>query len=371
MKVVIDATPLLLRSAGVKSYLYHWIGALRALAGEDAIGLFPRIARIGPLDHERSVASPAATLSGIAALHAANYLRLPTPELLCRGARVFHCSNQLRRPPRRCLLTATLHDATCWKMPEFHTSGNILADRRFAREILARAAAVIAVSESTRRDAIELLGLHPGRVVTIHNGVSESFFRATDGDAARVRAALKLDKPYVLALGTVEPRKNLDRLLDAWLALRPDLRASHDLVVAGPAGWGAARTLARLESDIPGVRRIGYVPEADLPGLTRGASVLAYPSLYEGFGFPLAQAMACGVAAITSNVSSLPEIAGGAARLADPLSVAEIAAALEALLGSPAERARLGALGRRRALEHFRWNLAAEKSLALFRSLAA
>jgi alpha-1,3-rhamnosyl/mannosyltransferase len=369
MKVVIDATPLLLRSAGVKSYLYHWISALRDQAGDDAIGLFPWIPAIGPLDHERSVASRPATLLGIAALHASNYLGLPTPGWMSRGADIFHCSNQVRRPPRRCLWTATLHDVTCWTLPEMHTPGNIRADRRFAREVLARAAAVIAVSESTRRDAIEHLGLHPDRVVTIHNGVAEAFFRADGNDASRVRAKLQLAKPFVLSLGTIEPRKNIDRLLDAWLTLRRDVREAHELVIAGPAGWASAQTLARLESRPPGVRRLGYVPEADLPGLLRGATLLAYPSLYEGFGLPLAQAMACGVPAVTSNVSSLPEIAGGAARLVDPRSADEITAALDVLLSDPAERARLGARGRERALQNLRWPLAAEKSLALFRRL--
>jgi alpha-1,3-rhamnosyl/mannosyltransferase len=370
MRIVIDATPLLLRSAGVKNYLYQWIGALRGLAGEEAIGLFPRIGRLGPLRHDRSIASPAVTALGLAALHAANTLRLPAPAWMARGADVFHCSNQLHRPPRGRPWTATLYDASCWRLPECHTPANILAERRFAARILTRAAAVIAISESTRRDAIGLLGLSPERVVTIHSGVAEEFFHASSDDAARVRARWGLGKPYVLVLGTIEPRKNLDRLLDAWQSLRPDLRAAYDLAVAGLPGWSCRGTLARLDAGIPGVRRLGYVPESDLPGLTRGAALLAYPSLFEGFGLPLAQAMACGVAAITSSVSSMPEIAGEAARIVDPLSTGEIAAALDGLLADPDARARLGALGRERARRMFRWRLAAEKSWAVFTRLA-
>jgi alpha-1,3-rhamnosyl/mannosyltransferase len=163
----------------------------------------------------------------------------------------------------------------------------------------------------------------------------------------------------VLYVGTLEPRKNLATLLDAWLAVRPELRHKFDLVVAGPRGWISDATFARVRAES---RYLGYVPEAQMPGLVAGAALLAYPSLYEGFGFPVVQAMAAGVAVVTSNNSCLPEIAGDAAALVDPRSAAEIAAALNRLLESESERAELAKRGRARA-DRYRWERCAAESL--------
>jgi alpha-1,3-rhamnosyl/mannosyltransferase len=256
-------------------------------------------------------------------------------------------------------------------MPELHTRANLRADRDFAARVLTRATALIAVSESTRRDAVEYLRVPPERIVTIHSGVAEAFFQVSEEEARAVAERLALAKPYVLFVGTLEPRKNLDRLLDAWLALPGDLRQAYDLAIAGPAGWAAPATLARLDSISSSVRRLGYVPESDLPALTRGAALGVYPSLYEGFGFFVAQAMACGVAVLTSNVSSLPEIGGDGCVYIDPLSRGELAAALRTLLESPARREQLGARGRALAEERYRWSQCARRSLEFFRSLGA
>lgn len=362
MKIMVDATALLLRSAGVKNYLYHWIAALQAQAGGTEITLYPPMAEVGALDHERSVASKWATRRGIAMAVANLRLGVPFPHWCARGADVFHCSNQVRTPPRRGKLTATLYDLTCVKMAELHSAANVAADRRFTECVLRRADGLIAISENSRRDAIELLGLRPERIRTIPCGVSEAYF------SARPRVAAK---PYVLAVGTIEPRKNIDRLLDAWGLLSDDLRHGFDLVIAGAAGWAEARTLARLRAAPAGVRWLGYVSEEELPALTAGATVLAYPSLYEGFGLPLAQAMAAGVPALTSNLSSLPEVAGDAARLVDPLSVGEIRDGLRALLENPDERRARGSAGLVRARENYRWPLVAARSLEFFRDVIA
>jgi glycosyltransferase involved in cell wall biosynthesis len=368
VKIMVDATALLLNSAGVKGVLYHWIHALRAQQ-RDEIFVYPPMATIASLDHQRSVSTRWATLRGLVMAVSNQRMGAPFPAWFARGMDVFHCSNQVRYPPRRCRLTATVHDLTCWKMPEFHTAANVVADREYAARVLKRADGLIAVSENTRQDAIALLNIRPERIVTIPNGVSESFFAATDEYASAVRARWKLGKPYVLSVGTIEPRKNLDRLLDAWSQLRPELREEFDLVIAGPAGWGSDQTRARLQNPPRGVFWLGYVPEADLPGLTRGATALAYVSLYEGFGLPLAQAMAAGVPAVTSSVSALPEVAAGSARLADPFSVSEIAAALTALLDNPEERRKLGEAGRRRALAEYRWSGVAARSLEFFHQI--
>jgi len=359
MRLCIDATALLVRSAGVKTYTYNWIRALaREARPADSISLFPFFSTVGALDHEHSVAPRAATLRGLALMHSMNYLRLPL--LSFGGWDLLHASQMIHHPPRRIRLTATVHDMTCWSMPALHRSGNVAAMLRFGDRVLRRAAGLISVSECTRQDAIRILGLDPERIVTIYPGVDDRFFNA---------APAQRGKPYFLYVGTIEPRKNIGTLLDAWAALPDSVRGEYELVVAGPEGWGVAGTMARLRAGAPGVRYLGYVPEEDLPALTAGAAALVYPSVYEGFGLPVAQAMAAGVPVVTSNVSSMPEVAGDAALLIDPQSAAELAAAMELLALSPSLRAGLASRGRKRA-GRFRWEECARRSLEFFHRIS-
>jgi glycosyltransferase involved in cell wall biosynthesis len=361
MRLTIDAVPLLVRSAGVKNYLFHWIAHLRRLLGDREVALFPALGRLPDLDHEGSAANPAGTLARQALLYALNLRPNHVWDWIGPPADIFHAT-KLRNPPRRPRLTATLHDVTCWLMPEMHQAANVAAEQLFADCIWKRAAGLIAVSENTRRDAARVLGLDAAKIRVIYPGVAETFFDAAPAPCAR---------PYVLYVGTLEPRKNVDRLLDAWSSLPAGLRAEFDLAAAGPQGWHADRTMARLRSPemaACGVRYLGYVPEPQMPGLTAGATIFVYPSLYEGFGFPVAQAMAAGVPVITSGVSSLPEIAGGAAALVDPRSVDEIRAALERLLTSPSARAQMAQAGRVQA-QRFRWESCARQSVEFFEQL--
>jgi glycosyltransferase involved in cell wall biosynthesis len=358
MRLTIDATSLLLRSAGVKSYTYHWIDHLRRQArpGEE-IRAFPLLGDLPELDHETSALSLYAT-PRLAMLQAANWMAPAVLDWAVADSDVFHASNMVRRVPRRTRLTATLHDLTSLLMPELHTRGNIRADRSFFDRIVHRADALIAVSENTRQDAIRLLGIAPEKITTIHSGIPESYSSAVP---------TKRERPYVLYVGSIEPRKNLATLLDAWKQVKSDLRRQFELVIAGPAGWSSEATIARIRAE---ATYIGYVPEPDLPGLVAGAMAFAYPSLYEGFGFPVAQAMAAGVPVVTSNTSCLPEIAGDAALLADPRSPGEIAAALTRILESESVRADLSARGRARA-QQYRWETCAEHSLEFFRKITS
>lgn len=369
MRICIDATPLLLRSAGVKNYLYHWILHLRREAGEETVETFPSLPGLGALDHERSVAGRLPTLAGLTRLHLANYLHLPVLDPVGRGLDVFHASQLLRRPPRTCRITATLYDLTCWLMPEVHTRGNVSAARGFAAQVVPRADRLLAISENTRRDAVRVLGLDGDRIEVIHPGVAEQFFRVSSEAVAAVRARYGLKKPYVAFVGTIEPRKNVGLLLEAYRNLREELRQEFDLVIAGPAGWKESSLMEQLRVARDGVRYLGYVAEGDLPGLTAGATVFAYPSLYEGFGLPVAQAMAAGVPVITSNTSSLPEITGGAALLVDPRSVSELGQALERMLAAPDQRANLARRGAE-AARSYRWEASARQSLDFFRRVA-
>jgi len=360
VRIGIDATPVLLRSAGVKTWIWHWVENLRRAAGvDDVVESFPSIGLTTRLVHEGSVLGPLATWVHLGLLYAVN---APGNVLLDRLARPFdvvHLSNQVRRLPRGTRVTATVHDMTCWLMPELHTAANVKADREFAERVLKQADRLIAVSENTRRDAMRLLDLPPEKIEVIYSGVADAFFDAKPRESRR---------PYVLFVGTIEPRKNVETLLDAWAQLKPSLREEFELLVAGPEGWGAERTMARLRAIPEGVRYLGYVSEQELPSLTAGATVFVYPSLYEGFGFPVAQAMAARVPAITSNLSSLPEVAAAGSVLVDPRSAEELHRGLELLLTSPELRRKLARDGYRQAQE-FRWETCARKSLAFFHGL--
>jgi glycosyltransferase involved in cell wall biosynthesis len=356
MRILIDATPLLLRSAGVKTYTYHWIQHLLQEARNEQILTFPRLGNFAALNHEHSILGPIQTYPHLGLLYLANRVpSIPLTRLMTPRTDVFHVSNQIRNPPRGVRITTTIYDMTCRLMPELHTSDNIRADESLAKNVLARADGLIAISENTRQDAVRLVGLNPDRIQVIYPGVPEVYFGAQPRPA---------DRPYVLYVGTIEPRKNVDALLDAWERLR--LEADFDLVIAGPNGWASEKTMARLDSRPPGVRYLGYVHEDELPGLTAGAAVFVYPSLYEGFGFPVAQAMAAGVPVVTSNTSSLPEVAGDAAILVDPRSPSEIGAAITRLLTSPSLQQQLRTAGAARA-QRYHWGNCARQSLEFFR----
>lgn len=370
--VTIDATSALLRSAGVKNYTYHWVRHLRAQALKhaqalqarpgDEIRAFPYLHDFGKLDHQASTLSPWQTVPRLGLLYLARGSSLL--DWVLRGSDVFHASNQVRRKPSRMKLTATIHDLTCWLMPEFHIEGNISADKMFAERILKRADGLIAVSENTRQDAIRLLGIAPDRIETIHSGIDDRYFAVQPPHFVMTPGARY--RPYVLYVGTIEPRKNLDTLLDAWSALSAELRGAFQLWIAGPEGWGSEKTMARVRNE---ATYWGYVDEEILPSLVAGATAFVYPSLYEGFGFPVAQAMAAGVAVVTSNNSSLSEIARDGALLVDPKSASEIASALTRLLESESLRQDLGSRGRKQAAQ-FRWENCAERSLEFFRRIA-
>jgi alpha-1,3-rhamnosyl/mannosyltransferase len=367
MRIVIDATSLLLRSTGVKNYMYYWIRALQEQPLGECIRLFPYFRRLSQLNHERSCAGKWATRSGRLLVNFCNIRGNRTLDLLEARADVFHASQNLRNPPRwRPRLTATIYDMTCWILPETHTPANVAATKRYGDQVLRRAAACTAISESARRDAIEILGLAEDRVETIYPGVADGFFAATPEDARAVARTYGLERPYILFVGMIEPRKNIDRVLDVYSSLSQAVRSEYELVVAGALGWCKPETVNRLLRPAAGIRYLGYVPESDLPGLTAGAALFFYPALYEGFGLPVAQAMACGVPVITSRGSALEEIGGKDVVTVEPHCIDEMAAAVERLALSPGLRSELGQRGRRRAAQ-YTWARCAEQSLAFFR----
>ncbi|MCC6190725.1 MAG: glycosyltransferase family 4 protein [Anaerolineales bacterium] len=259
----------------------------------------------------------------------------------------------------------TIHDLGYRRFPQAHPPGQ----RRYldwSTRFSARFAAhLLADSAATRRDLAEFYGAPPEKVTVVYPGGPEGLTRV---DPAPVRARYGLPDDYVLHVGTLQPRKNLARLMEAVAALRgrwPGLA----LVLAGRPGWLAEPLLAQAHACSAFVRLLDYVPAADLPGLYSGARVFAFPSLYEGFGFPVLEAMACGTPVVCANTASLPELAGEAALLVDPADTEALAAALGRVLGEPNLRAGLAARGYVQ-LQRFSWDRAAQQTLAVLEMAA-
>lgn len=252
-----------------------------------------------------------------------------------------------------------------------------------------RSAAFIAVSQATADELARHFPATVGRTTVAHLGVSPALLAAHTPAASGVSggppaaggvsvvgapddAGPELDATetalpapgFVLAAGTLEPRKNLPRLVDAYRSLPAALRAAHPLVVVGALGWQTGATLAALESLGPAAIRLGHVSDAELAELYRRCAVFCFPSLGEGFGLPVLEAMAAGAAVLTSNTSSLPEVGGDATAYADPRDTQSIARVLRDLLESDARRAELGRRAAKRAAE-FSWERFAETVLAV------
>lgn len=252
----------------------------------------------------------------------------------------------------------TIHDLTYKRYPELlqkETLENL--ERTMAREI-AIADAIICVSESTRRDLLHYYPVDPGRAIAIHSGLG---IRATPEPPAG------LPERYILFVSTVEPRKDLTTLLDAFELVRARGEYDGSLVVVGRIGWKSEALLPRLRQ--PGVVHLDYLRASQLTGVYQGAEIFVFPSLYEGFGFPLLEAMSHGVPAIAARSSSLPEIGGDAALWFEPRDAAGLAAHIARLAADEELRAQLSAKGRARAAE-FRWDVAADATLEVLRRVA-
>ena len=229
---------------------------------------------------------------------------------------------------------------------------------------------MITGSESTRQDVIALCGVPAERVVTIPDGVTGAFCPADPQAVAEFRRRKGLPDRFILFLGTLEPRKNVVRLLDAYAAWRRVSREPVSLVVAGGKGWFYETIFARAAELGLGDAVIfpGFVPGDELPWWYRAAELFVYPSLFEGFGLPPLEAMACGTPTITSNVSSLPEVAGSAALLVDPEDTAGLTDAIARVLSDPALAAELRAAGPRQAAR-FPWSRTAAETAQVYRQV--
>ena len=289
--------------------------------------------------------------------------RPPLPAGL-RGTDVVHATNPSAIPPTgaRQRLVVTIHDLAFEHFPELFPRQSRWLYRLGLRAAIKRADAIVTPSRHTAEDLVSRTKVEPDR---IHVVPLAAALRTSDADPKEARDRLKVAAPYILFVGTLEPRKNLVPLVRAYRRIA-GTGLPHTLVLAGPMGWQPAALLREIALDGPGdVVLTGAIPPDDLDALYRGAAAFVYPSLYEGFGLPVLEAMARGVPTIASNVSSVPEVLGDAGIAVDPRSVPGLADALEGVLTNEDLAADLSSRGRERA-RRYTWDETARRTLQVY-----
>lgn len=296
-------------------------------------------------------------------------LRLPFPVQWVTGPLdLFHSPDFVLPPVAKGIPTMlTVHDLSFVHYPQTFPPNLVAYLNRVVPWSIHRATHVLADSQATRNDLIDIWNVSADKITVLYGGVNERFRPIADMTRLeKMRAKYGLtDKPYLLSVGTLQPRKNYAMLIRAFRQIAA--RWPHNLIIAGDRGWLFDETLAEVERQglEERVRFIGFVDDADLPTLYSGATLFAFPSLYEGFGLPLLEAMACGAPVISSDASSLPEVARGVggeevAVLLSPHQEGDWTAAIEQLLEEPARRKRMKALGFEQA-SRFSWRKTAAK----------
>lgn len=268
----------------------------------------------------------------------------------------------------------TIHDLAIYRHPEWFARGQFFSKRILVPQSIKKANAIIVPSEATKKDLIDLFGVGEEKVVVIPHGVEERFFRNSDlSFNSSPRLGREPDGKYILFVGTIEPRKNLGRLIEAYEGLPRETRDEYDLVIAGGRGWGGEDKKLKIKVQNLGpksqskITLLGYVPDQDLPALYQGASVFVYPSLYEGFGLPVLEAMAAGVPVVTSQGTAMEELsrASESAALVNPYSVESITSGILKIIRDEAYSSGISRVGTQTARQ-FSWERTAKASMKVY-----
>jgi len=371
MRVVLDATAIPADRGGVGRYVDELVPALVRCGVALTVVCRPRDAGRYEEVGAAVAAAPAATENRGARL-AWEQLGLPRAVRRAR-ADVLHSPHYTMPHAAGAPTVVTLHDATFFSHPDLHSRVKRAFFRTATRHAVRHAASLVVPSRATAQEVRRHAGGDPALFHVAYHGVDRALFHPVGpAERERVRASLGLDGPYVAFLGTLEPRKNVPALVRGWARAVADRDVPPPLVLAGGRGWDqdVDPTVTEVTSRDPRLRvlRPGYLPLDDLPGLLAGAQVVAYPSLGEGFGLPVLEAMACGAVVLTTRRLSLPEVGGDAVAYCDTDADA-VAAGLAALLDDAPRRATLAAAAVERA-RGFDWDTAARVHVAAYEQAA-
>ena len=375
MTIYIDISAAVHQSAGLARYAESLVRALLAYHGQERqFGVFYNRDRQSrplsglegmPTRTVRAGYKPWRMAVWLGQLAGIGFDRLlPDAELL-------HCTEHLLIPLHSMPTVLTVHDLIYHLFPAYHKRLNYWYLNSAMPLFVKRANALITVSESSKRDLMRVYGVPADKISVIYEAASPDFRPISAERVAEVKACYGLPEQYLLAVGTIEPRKNLIRLVAALRLLRPKY-PGLSLVIVGGAGWLYQDFFEHLEKldDPRSVLLSGYVPDADLPAVISGAAVCVLASLYEGFGLPILEAMACGTPVVCSNTSSMPELGGEAACYFDPYNTEDIVAAISAVLADADLRADMRERGLAQAAR-FSWQKAAKETLAVYERVLA
>lgn len=367
MIVSVDIQAAIAQRAGVGRYTKSLVENLAPLAGEDELRLFYfDFKRKGnPFPAEGAAEKAVRWFPGRVAQGAWKTVGWPPYNWFAGRADLYHFPNFIRPPVVKGHSVVTIHDLAFLRLPETIEEKNLAYLDRKIHETVERADAIIAVSEFTAAEIRELLNVPHDRVTAIHEGLSPSITRPPDAAIQATRNALGLERPYVLMVSTLEPRKNIPFLVDVYEALGD---FDGDLVLAGMKGWKYEPIMKWIQNSPRATQivRIDYVPENQLPALYAGAELFLFPSLYEGFGFPPLEAMACGTPVVSSTAGALPEVLGDAACLVEGYDAQEWADVIHGLLRDQAGKDRLREKGSKQ-VTRYTWEETARKTWALYR----
>jgi len=372
MRICIDVQPAVAQRAGVGRYVLSLANSLaHCIPASDSMDLvyFDFMGRADPSGLPSRFVRPVRLVPGRLIQYSWKTLRWPPYTAFAPGADVYHFPNFILPPVRkgaRCAVT--IHDLSFIRHPEFAEERNLAYLRAGIQRTARSADAVLTVSSFSAREIEELLGVPRSRIHTTLLGVAPFFKPLPAAAAAAEVAALGIDRPFILTVGTIEPRKNLPFLVEVFSRLR-----AFDglLVIAGSTGWKYADSIRAIENSSAAtrIRRVTHVGDRLLPALYSAASAFVTTSHYEGFGLPPLEAMACGTPVISSSGGSLPEIVGEAGLVLRGFDSEEWAAALDSALADTGLRSRMTADGLKRAAG-FTWRKTAEQTLQAYRSIA-
>ena len=381
MKIGIDISQIVYEGTGVSNYTRSLVEALVKASNNDEFVLFGSSLRIRRPLKEFLKNLQAKNVKG-----KFSYLPPKLLEFLWNGVHlfpveyfvgeidVFHSSDWLEPPTKNAKKITTIHDLTVFKYPETFspTGGHDIVKNQKRKLFFAKRECdiIVCVSETTKQDVMEILKIPERKLRVVYEAPDPFYSPRSEDNIQKIKEKFNIGGDYLLCVGTREPRKNLERAIIAFAEISR-VYADLTLIIAGKYGWGNDSSKfkvqsAKLESR---VKILGYVEKEDLPALYSGAQAFIYPSLYEGFGLPILEAMACGCPVVTSNLGSMKEIAGEAAILVDPVSISGIANGIAKIVGDSKTRNRLINEGQRRNLE-FSWEKTAFQTLDIYRSLA-
>jgi glycosyltransferase involved in cell wall biosynthesis len=373
MRIGIDATALPLQPVGAGIYMINLVRALAAVNERDELVIFTHPAGRKQMAVQESKRFRWAVVPDKSILRRLFWEQIGLPRLVGKMRLDLLHSLHYTRPWRLpCRSVVTFHDMTFFLYPQLHTRSKQAFFPLTIRASARSADAIIAVSESTRADSIRLLGIPGEKIIATPLGVDPAFRPIRDLESLDVvRQRYNLPDRFILYVGLVEPRKNLSGLIRAYRsALEGGI--AHRLVVVGRFGWSYQQVLDEIEALglQERVQFTGYIPQADLPIVYNLASLFVYPTLYEGFGLPALEAMACGTPVVTSNVASLPEIIGEAGVLIPPGDQQALSQALQDVLSDPGLQTHLAIKGPQQASQ-FTWERTARQTLQVYRQVLA